>query len=174
MIERCPYADQESGVPSSGTRQAGPHPHNFQMIGVEEDRLAKPNRPIVSGRISLEAAQRLYFAVGTIAVLYSIYQRLLLCSTIYMVAIYCYNEGNMARNWFLKSLLGAIGYVCYCWGTTIIFGNSFLLRFSVYTNLTRLDHGEPLSRTSIIAVAVSGLVHVTTVCTHHIYTPDQS
>ncbi|KAJ7098794.1 UbiA prenyltransferase family-domain-containing protein [Mycena belliarum] len=116
-----------------------------QSIGVEEDRLSKPNRPIVSGRISLETAQTLYLCVGMISVLYSVYQRVLLCSTVYMVAIYCYNEMSMSRNWFLKSFLGALGYVCYCWGTTIIF-----------------DHGKPLSRTSIIAVAISGLVHTTT------------
>ncbi|KAJ7184627.1 UbiA prenyltransferase family [Mycena filopes] len=116
-----------------------------QIVGLEEDRLAKPNRPIVSGRISSGAAQILYLVVGMIAVMYSVYYDLVLCTAIYMVAIYCYNEGNMARNWFLKSFLGSLGYVCYCWGTTVIF-----------------DHGEALSQTSIIAIAVSGLVHTTT------------
>ncbi|KAJ6460812.1 UbiA prenyltransferase family-domain-containing protein [Mycena vitilis] len=116
-----------------------------QIIGLEEDRLSKPNRPVVSGRISPDAAQKLYIFVGAIAVVYSVYHQLVLCSTIYMVAIWCYNEVGMSRNWFLKSFLGAVGYVCYCWGTTIIF-----------------DHGNPLTRTSIIAVAISGLVHTTT------------
>ncbi|KAJ6538462.1 UbiA prenyltransferase family, partial [Mycena vulgaris] len=113
-----------------------------QIVGLEEDRLSKPNRPIVSGRISIEAAQTLYLCVGALSVLYSVYHRVLLCSIVYMVAIYCYNEGGMSRNWFLKSFLGALGYVCYCWGTTIVF-----------------DHGKDLSRTTIIAVAVSGLGH---------------
>ncbi|KAJ7126383.1 UbiA prenyltransferase family [Mycena crocata] len=116
-----------------------------QMIGVEEDRLAKPNRPIVSGRISMDAAQTLYLVLGVISVLYSVYHHVLLCSIVYMVAIYCYNEGGMSRNWFLKSLLGAMGYVCYCWGTTIIF-----------------DHGHNLSQTSVVAIAMSGLIHTTT------------
>ncbi|KAJ7686082.1 UbiA prenyltransferase family [Mycena rosella] len=116
-----------------------------QMIGLEEDRLSKPNRPIVSGRISLESAQILYLCVGALSFLYSVYHRVVLCSAIYMVAIYCYNERGMAGNWFLKSFLGSFGYMCYCWGTTIIF-----------------DHGNDLSRTSIIAVAISGLVHTTT------------
>ncbi|KAJ7437812.1 UbiA prenyltransferase family [Mycena galericulata] len=116
-----------------------------QIIGLEEDRLSKPNRPIVSGRLTIEAAQRLYLAVGIICVLYSVYHRVLLCSTIYMVAICCYNEGGMSRNWFLKSFLGSLGYVCYCWGTTIIF-----------------NHGGHLSQTSMLAIAISGLVHTTT------------
>ncbi|KAJ7437819.1 UbiA prenyltransferase family-domain-containing protein [Mycena galericulata] len=116
-----------------------------QIIGLEEDRLSKPNRPIVSGRLIIEAAQRLYLVVGIISVLYSVYHRVLLCSTIYMVAICCYNEGGMSRNWFLKSFLGSLGYVCYCWGTTIIF-----------------DHGGRLSQTSVLAIAISGLVHTTT------------
>jgi len=115
------------------------------MIGLEEDRLSKPNRPIVSGRISLAEAQRLYLTAGVIALLYSTYHRLVLCSVIYMFSIYLYNEGGLSCNWFMKSLLGAIGYMCYSWGTTAIF-----------------DHGRPLSQTSTIAVALSGLLHVTT------------
>ncbi|KAJ7682323.1 UbiA prenyltransferase family-domain-containing protein [Mycena polygramma] len=116
-----------------------------QIVGLEEDRLSKPNRPIVSGRISPDAAQTLYLVVGTVSVLYSVYHQLVLCSTIYMVAICCYNEGGMSHNWFLKSFLGSVGYVCYCWGTTIIF-----------------DHGHSLSQTSALAVALSGLIHTTT------------
>ncbi|KAJ7693962.1 UbiA prenyltransferase family-domain-containing protein [Mycena rosella] len=121
------------------------HLLTFEMIGLEEDRLSKPNRPIVSGRISLESAKILYLCVGALSFLYSVYHRVVLCSAIYMVAIYCYNERGMAGNWFLKSFLGSFGYMCYCWGTTIIF-----------------DHGNDLSRTSVIAVAISGLVHTTT------------
>ncbi|KAJ6458664.1 UbiA prenyltransferase family [Mycena vitilis] len=116
-----------------------------QIVGLEEDRLSKPNRPIVSGRISSDAAQMLYLFVGTVAVLYSAYYRLLLCNAVYMIAIYCYNELGMSRNWFLKSFLGSLGYVCYCWGTTIVF-----------------DHGHSLSQTSVIAIALSGLIHTTT------------
>lgn len=94
------------------------------MIGVEEDRLSKPNRPIVSGRISLESAQQLYLAAGVVSMAYSVYQRLSMCSAIYMFAIYAYNECGWSRNGLLKSLLASIGYVCCCWGTTVIFGAS--------------------------------------------------
>ncbi|KAJ7774095.1 UbiA prenyltransferase family [Mycena olivaceomarginata] len=116
-----------------------------QIIGLEEDRLSKPSRPIVAGRLSVTAAQKLYVFVGALSLIWSMYHGVLLCSAVYMVAIYCYNEGEMSRNWFLKSFLGAIGYVCYCWGTTIIF-----------------DHGNPLSNISITAIVMSGLIHTTT------------
>ncbi|KAF7355634.1 Integral membrane protein [Mycena sanguinolenta] len=116
-----------------------------QITGLEEDRLSKPNRPIVSGRLSVVAAQRLYLFVAVLSLTWSVFHGVLLCSFVYMLAIYCYNECGMARNWFLKSFLGSIGYVCYCWGTTIIF-----------------DHGKPLSNISLVAVVTSGLLHTTT------------
>ncbi|KAJ6466680.1 UbiA prenyltransferase family [Mycena vitilis] len=118
-----------------------------QITGLEEDRLSKPNRPIVAGRISAAAAQRLYLVVGALSFAWSLYHgySVTLCSAVYMVAICCYNEGGMSRHWFLKSFLGSIGYVCYCWGTTVIF-----------------DHGKPLSNISLTAIALSGLLHTTT------------
>ncbi|KAJ7938827.1 hypothetical protein B0H13DRAFT_1587424, partial [Mycena leptocephala] len=63
----------------------------------------------------------------------------------YFFAIFCYNEGGMSRHWFLKSFLGTIGYVCYCWGTTVIFA-----------------HGNALSNISLAAIATSGILHITT------------
>ncbi|KAF9030525.1 hypothetical protein BDZ89DRAFT_1013649 [Hymenopellis radicata] len=116
-----------------------------QMVGLEEDRLTKPNRPIVSGRISLNDAQTLYQVVFALSFLYSVYHGLVACSVLYLVAIVTHNEVGLSRNWFLKSFLGSIGYVCYCWGTTVIF-----------------DHNKPLSQTSAIAVILSGVIHTTT------------
>ncbi|KAF8213936.1 UbiA prenyltransferase family [Mycena galopus ATCC 62051] len=116
-----------------------------QITGLEEDRLSKPNRPIVAGRVSVAEAQKLYLAVATLSLVWSMYHGVLICSAVYMLAIYCYNEGGMSRHWFWKSFLGSIGYVCYCWGTTIIF-----------------DHRKPLSNISIAAILTSGLLHTTT------------
>ncbi|KAJ6454080.1 UbiA prenyltransferase family-domain-containing protein [Mycena vitilis] len=112
-----------------------------QIIGLEEDRLSKPNRPIVAGRLSVAAAQNLYLAVGALSFAWTP------CN---MVTIYCYNEGGISRHWFLKSFLGSIGYVCYCWGTTVIF-----------------DHGKPLSNVSLTAIAMSGLLHTATIVYGH-------
>ncbi|KAJ7136504.1 UbiA prenyltransferase family [Mycena crocata] len=116
-----------------------------QIIGLEEDRLSKPDRPIAAGRLSIPTAQKLYLLSGALSFACSVFHGVKLCSAVYLVAIFCYNEGGLSRHWFLKSLLGAIGYVCYCWGTTIIF-----------------DHGNRLSAVSIVAIAMSGLIHTTT------------
>jgi 4-hydroxybenzoate polyprenyltransferase len=96
-----------------------------QITGLEEDRLSKPNRPIVSGRLSVAMAQKLYVVVGALSFAWSMYHGVVVCSAVYLIAIYCYNEIGMSRHWFLKSFLGSIGYVCYCWGTTVIFGTHF-------------------------------------------------
>ncbi|KAJ7498600.1 UbiA prenyltransferase family [Mycena latifolia] len=112
------------------------------ITGLEEDRLSKPDRPIVAGRISIAGAQTLYLVVGTLSFAFSVYHNMVPCSTLYMVAIYCYNEGGMSRNWFLKSFLGSIGY------SLLLLGHD--------------DHGNSLSKISTIAIATSGLLHVTT------------
>ncbi|KAJ7593897.1 UbiA prenyltransferase family-domain-containing protein, partial [Mycena floridula] len=117
----------------------------FEILGIDEDKLAKPHRPIVSGRISLENAEQLYRATMALALLYSMYLDLLPCSIIYIAAIVAYNEGRWAENWVMKSMLASIGYVCYCWGVTSIF-----------------DHGKSLSDVSRLAVLLSGALHATT------------
>nr|GAT44370.1 integral membrane protein [Mycena chlorophos] len=116
-----------------------------QITGLDEDRLSKPDRPIAAGRISVASAQRLYIFVSLCAIAWSTYHGLIVCTTVYMVAIVCYNEFRMSRHWFCKSFLGAIGYAVYCWGTTSIF-----------------DHGNALSPASVVAIACSFLLHVTT------------
>ena len=92
------------------------------MIGVEEDKLCKPYRPIPSGRISLEQGQSLYLVVVALCVALSVYNGLTIVSLIYMPAIWLYNEVGLSMHPIPKNLLGAIGYMCYCWGTTYIIG----------------------------------------------------
>ncbi|KAK7008434.1 hypothetical protein R3P38DRAFT_3023027, partial [Favolaschia claudopus] len=125
------------------------HLLTFEITGLEEDRLSNPTtatRAIVAGRIAVPAAQRLCICIGALSLAWSAFHGLLVCSAaVYIVAIVCYNECGLSRHWFLKSFLGSIGYVCYCWGTTVIF-----------------DHGHPLSNVSIAAIATSELLHTTT------------
>ncbi|KAF9004873.1 hypothetical protein BDZ89DRAFT_1169100 [Hymenopellis radicata] len=116
-----------------------------QITGYDEDRLSKPTRPIVSGRISLDDAQKLYYAVLALTLLYSSYHRTVHFTIPYFIAIMVYNEGGLSKNWFMKSFLGAIGYSTYISGTTRVF-----------------DHHNPLSATSIMAVLFSATIHTTT------------
>ncbi|KAJ7633398.1 UbiA prenyltransferase family [Mycena polygramma] len=116
-----------------------------QITGLEEDRLSKPTRPLVSGRLTVQTAQKIYLVLIVLSLWNSAGHGLLACSILHLVSMFSYNELGLARFWALKSFIGSMGYVCYCWGMTVIF-----------------DHGRPLSRTSIIAVVLSGLIFTTT------------
>ncbi|KAI5900744.1 uncharacterized protein SCHCODRAFT_02559621 [Schizophyllum commune H4-8] len=74
-----------------------------QLLGLEEDRLSKPHRPVSAGRITPEATRILHFAFFAASLALSAYRGLLPCSALYFTA------------------LSAIGYVCYGWGMTVCF-----------------------------------------------------
>jgi hypothetical protein len=112
-------------------------------------------------------AQKLYVVVGALSFAWSMYHGVVVCSAVYLIAIYCYNEIGMSRHWFLKSFLGSIGYVCYCWGTTVIFGTHFEFFLNPLLIHFHADHGNALSNISITAIATSGLLHTTTVRFFH-------
>ncbi|KAJ7505103.1 UbiA prenyltransferase family [Mycena galericulata] len=116
-----------------------------QITGLEEDKLSKPTRPLVSGRLTVRTAQRVYLALIVLSLWNSARHGILACSILHLVSMFAYNEAGLSRYWALKSFIGSMGYVSYCWGMTVIF-----------------DHGRPLSRTAITAVALSGLIFTTT------------
>ncbi|KAJ7142324.1 UbiA prenyltransferase family [Mycena epipterygia] len=130
-----------------------------QITGVEEDKLSKPTHPLVSGRLTVQTAQRIYLALIVLSLLNSVSHGILACSSLHLVSMFAY-EGGLSRDWALKSFIGSMGYVCYCWGMTVIFGEQFFQ--STITELILPDHGRPLSQTSIIAVVLSGLIFTTT------------
>ena len=96
------------------------------MIGIEEDKLSKSYRPFPSGRISLERGQSLYLLSIAISIAISAYNGLTTVSLIFMLAIGLHNELGLAMYAIPKSALSAIGYMCFCWGTTYIVGRSCL------------------------------------------------
>ncbi|KAL1661004.1 UbiA prenyltransferase family-domain-containing protein [Schizophyllum commune] len=112
-----------------------------QLLGLHEDRISKPHRPLPAGRISPEATRVLHFAFVAASLALSAYRGLLPCSALYFVATYAYNEGGLARIGVLKSALSAVGYVCYGWDD---------------------DHGRPLSPLARSALAMTGAVFATT------------
>lgn len=101
------------------------------MIGVEEDKLCKPDRPFSSGRISLESGQTLYLLVLVLCVGASIYNRLTAVSVIYILAMWLYNDIGLSANPAFKTILCTIGYTCYCWGTTFIVGMLVIIALTV-------------------------------------------
>jgi 4-hydroxybenzoate polyprenyltransferase len=94
----------------------------FQIDGIEEDSIAKPHRPLPSGRITPEHATMLYHVLFLFMWISAIHTNTIGCTLIYSIAIVVYNEGGLAAIPVVKNLIGAIGLGCYCWGTTIILG----------------------------------------------------
>ncbi|KAJ7885019.1 UbiA prenyltransferase family-domain-containing protein [Mycena leptocephala] len=117
----------------------------FQIYGVEEDRISKPSRPLPAGRLTVQTAQKIYLVLIALSLWSSASHGLLGPGLLHIATSLAYNEGGLSKYWLLKSFMGSIGYMCYCFGMTVIF-----------------DHGRPLSRTSIIAVVLSGLIFTTT------------
>ncbi|TRM69501.1 UbiA prenyltransferase family [Schizophyllum amplum] len=117
-----------------------------QIIGLEEDRLSKPHRPIAAGRISLHAAQLLHLIFVAASLLVSARHGLLVHSVIYLVCTAAYNDGNLARFWQTKSSMIGIGLGICCWGTIVCF-----------------DHGRPVSPSSLRALIGTALLLATTV-----------
>ncbi|KAF7356873.1 Integral membrane protein [Mycena venus] len=116
-----------------------------QITGLDEDRISKPNRPLVAGRLTIATAQKIYIALILLSLWNSAEHGLLACSIFHLVSMIAYNEAKLAKYWISKSFVGSLGYMAYCWGVTVIY-----------------DHGRPLSQNSLIAVITSGLIFTTT------------
>ncbi|THV00191.1 hypothetical protein K435DRAFT_934975 [Dendrothele bispora CBS 962.96] len=116
-----------------------------QIVGLEEDRISKPYRPIASGRISVGVAQKIYITLILVSLADSARFGLIQCSLFHLFSIIAYNELELAKYAALKSFIGALGYVAYCWGVTIIFNN-----------------GQGLSDASKLAIILSGAIFTTT------------
>ncbi|KAI4091486.1 MAG: hypothetical protein LQ344_004086 [Seirophora lacunosa] len=80
---------------------------DIQINGVEEDRLAKPHRPIPSGRISPRAATLLYRVLFAAMWAAAVSAKTIPCTLTYSVAIVVYNEGGWAAVPVVKNVLGA-------------------------------------------------------------------
>ncbi|KAL1737671.1 hypothetical protein HDZ31DRAFT_51951, partial [Schizophyllum fasciatum] len=116
-----------------------------QTVGLEEDRISKPFRPIVSGRISMQTAHRLHVTLVILSLVMSAVYGGLTPSLTHLAAISAYNQGGLARFWTLKSPVGALGYMCLCWGVTLMF-----------------EDGQPLSPTAQLAFLLQFLIFSTT------------
>ncbi|TRM58252.1 UbiA prenyltransferase family [Schizophyllum amplum] len=116
-----------------------------QTVGLEEDRAGKPDRPIVSGRISPDAAHILYLTFIAASLAFSAAHGVLAPSFIHLIAIYGYNECGLSTVWYLKSLICAVGYATYFWGIGVLFGGDI-----------------PLSTSAALAILVEAAIFTTT------------
>ncbi|THH28542.1 hypothetical protein EUX98_g5644 [Antrodiella citrinella] len=94
-----------------------------QIVGVEEDRQNKADRPIPAGRISMEEATVLRWVLVPICLLYSLsYGIETLWASIFlsMLTVF-YNElGAHAGVWVLRNCTNALGYASFEMGATLI------------------------------------------------------
>lgn len=96
-----------------------------QCAGVVEDKANKPDRPIASGRISLEDAWMLRWALVPICVAYSAFYSIPVALTSLAIAFlsFVYNElGIHAGHWIGRNTCVAVGYGLYELGATYIAG----------------------------------------------------
>jgi len=96
-----------------------------QIVGVEEDKMNKPDRPIAAGRISLQDALTLRWALVPICVAYSAFYSLPVAFTSLGIAFlsFVYNElGIHAGHWIGRNTCVAVGYGLYELGATYIAG----------------------------------------------------
>ncbi|NEO85874.1 MAG: UbiA family prenyltransferase [Spirulina sp. SIO3F2] len=92
-----------------------------QLFGIEEDRLNKSDRPIVSGLISIEQARlHLWFSIYvsfSIAWILNILGFYLIA----LVLVFLYNFKNLDRHWLTKNALTALGiFVVLVTGEAIV------------------------------------------------------
>ncbi|KAL1728851.1 hypothetical protein EV714DRAFT_285463 [Schizophyllum commune] len=92
------------------------------IIGVEEDRLVKPNRPIASGRITVDKAVLLHRGIIVLSLCFSATQQILSLSIVFVLGTTAYNDGHLSRFWPLKSLMTGFGIVMCSCGTAVCFG----------------------------------------------------
>jgi 4-hydroxybenzoate polyprenyltransferase len=82
-----------------------------QLVGLEEDRLNKPHRPLVRGEVSVRGTRWRWLACMTLLSLagwaFGVWPWALLWQLITVV----HNEGGGARRWWAKNLLIALGVV---------------------------------------------------------------
>ncbi|KAI5890666.1 uncharacterized protein SCHCODRAFT_01033891 [Schizophyllum commune H4-8] len=91
------------------------------IIGVEEDRLVKPDRPIASGRITLDNAIHLHRGIVVVLLFFSARRHTLPLSTVYVLGTTVYNDGHLSRFWALKSIMTGFGIMMCSWGAAVCF-----------------------------------------------------
>jgi 4-hydroxybenzoate polyprenyltransferase len=80
-----------------------------QLVGIEEDRLNKPDRPLVVGQVTPDGA-RIRWIMGMIALTSFAYATgTLLWALIWQIGCLIYDYCGGSKHWYLKTFLGGIG-----------------------------------------------------------------
>ncbi|HYO59303.1 UbiA family prenyltransferase [Archangium sp.] len=82
-----------------------------QLVGLEEDRLNKPHRPLASGEVSVRGTRWRWLATMMLLSLVGWVFGVWPWALLWQLIIVVHNEGGGARRWWAKNLLIAVGVV---------------------------------------------------------------
>jgi 4-hydroxybenzoate polyprenyltransferase len=80
-----------------------------QIAGIEEDRLNKPERPLVTGMVTIAAAQKRWKIYMIALTFFAIVTHTLVWALIWQVGCLIYHRGGGAQHWYGKTFLGGLG-----------------------------------------------------------------
>jgi 4-hydroxybenzoate polyprenyltransferase len=108
-----------------------------QSLGPDEDAINKPDRPIPSGRVTVEQARFMRWAcIIPCLALSAIYSMAVVqASAALAFFLYIYNELEFNTHWFSRNLLNGAGLACFEVGATLIAGE-----VDTSSNLPRYTH----------------------------------
>ncbi|KAL7749594.1 hypothetical protein RI367_005150 [Sorochytrium milnesiophthora] len=84
-----------------------------QLMGMEEDRINKPFRPLITGRISVRGAMRLLVVSEMLFVAVAYHLGVLWSALSFIGAVSVYNFTGVDRHWVGKNACNGWGYGCY-------------------------------------------------------------
>jgi 4-hydroxybenzoate polyprenyltransferase len=82
-----------------------------QLVGIDEDRINKPNRPLVIGMVSYRGALLRWVAMMLLFSLLGWWLGLLRWALLWQAAIVLHNFGGWSKHWFGKHTLMGVGIV---------------------------------------------------------------
>lgn len=85
--------------------------YSNQIAGIQEDRLNKPNRPLVTGMVSLQGAWVRWLVIMVLYDLVSWWLGVLEWAILWQIILVLHNFGGWARHWFSKNLAMSLALI---------------------------------------------------------------
>jgi 4-hydroxybenzoate polyprenyltransferase len=82
-----------------------------QMVGIEEDKINKPDRPIITGLVSYQGAQVRFVASMVAYSLVGWWFGILELTLIWQICIILHNFGGWSKHWLTKDLIMGVGAI---------------------------------------------------------------
>jgi hypothetical protein len=89
-------------------------------MGLEEDALNKPWRPLPSKRLAMSQALLLRWSLFPACLLLSIYFDVFIPGVALSVGIWLHNELRFDSHWFTRNVTNALGYLAFGSGASIL------------------------------------------------------